>query len=79
MVDPCISAAILQLLNIIFIQFIILFFFVVFFQVHFPSLTNFSNWPIERQTLGNVSCIGFSTSSGYMGVGNEKGQALLFR
>jgi len=47
--------------------------------LHFPSLTVFSNWPIEKQTLGNISCVDFSPNSGYMGVGNEQGRALLFR
>jgi len=47
--------------------------------VHFPSLTTYSNWPIEKQTLGNVSCFGFSPLSGYIGVGNEEGKALLYR
>jgi len=47
--------------------------------LHFPSLTVFSNWPIEKQTLGNITCVDFSPKSGYMGVGNEAGRALLFR
>jgi len=47
--------------------------------VHFPSLTTFSNWPIEKQTLGNIRCVDFSPKSGYLGIGNEAGKALLFR
>lgn len=47
--------------------------------VHFPSLTTFSNWPIEKQTLGNIRCVDFSPRSGYLGIGNEAGKALLFR
>lgn len=47
--------------------------------VHFPSLTTFSNWPMEKLTLGNIKCLDFSPKSGYLSVGNEAGKALLFR
>jgi len=47
--------------------------------IHLPSLTAFSNWPIEKQTLGNIQCVDFSPKSGYLGIGNESGKALLFR
>ncbi|XP_047126211.1 U3 small nucleolar RNA-associated protein 18 homolog isoform X1 [Hydra vulgaris] len=48
-------------------------------MVHLPSLTTFSNWPTEKQTLGRISCMNFSPLSGYFGIGNEMGKALLFR
>ena len=48
-------------------------------MVHFPSLTAFSNWPIHKQNLGHVTTVDFSPHSGYVGVGNESGKAMLFR
>jgi len=47
--------------------------------VHFPSITVFNNFPAAGINLGRVNCLSFSPGGGYMGVGNNKGAANLFR
>ena len=48
-------------------------------QVHLPSLTAFSNFPEGQDALRIPLCMDFSTRSGYFAVGNQKGEALLYR
>jgi U3 small nucleolar RNA-associated protein 18 len=47
--------------------------------VHVPSFTVFANWPMDNAHLQFVSSVDVSPSSGYLSVGNRKGQAQLFR
>jgi len=47
--------------------------------VHLPSLTVFSNWPTSKSPLNYVHCAAFSPHSGFLGIGNAKGRALLYR
>ncbi len=47
--------------------------------VHVPSFTVFANWPMDNAHLQFVSSLDVSPSSGYLSVGNHKGQAQLFR
>ncbi|XP_047984019.1 U3 small nucleolar RNA-associated protein 18 homolog [Leguminivora glycinivorella] len=47
--------------------------------VHIPSYKIFQNYPTQGKDIGILNCIGFSPNSGYMGVGNDKGHALLYR
>eukprot|EP00126_Sphaerothecum_destruens_P005927 Sdes_comp19117_c0_seq1m9827 len=47
--------------------------------VHIPSLTVFQNWPSSNTPLHYVHQFDFSPSSGYMSIGNDKGQVLLYR
>ena len=50
------------------------------FQVHFPSLTVFANFPEMTDTKIRLPCtMDFSPNSGYFSIGNHKGQALLYR
>ena len=51
----------------------------LYFQVHLPSLTVFSNWPTSRTPLRYVHTFDFSPNSGYLSIGNDRGKALLFR
>ena len=53
--------------------------FFLYFQVHLPSLTVFSNWPTSRTPLRYVHTFDFSPNSGYLSIGNDRGKALLFR
>lgn len=52
---------------------------VLFLQVHLPSMTVFPNWPTSRSPLSFPNVIDFSADSRYIGIGNEKGRALLYR
>jgi U3 small nucleolar RNA-associated protein 18 len=47
--------------------------------VHLPSLTVFANWPTSRSPLQYVHSAAFSPHSGFLGIGNAKGRALLYR
>eukprot|EP00775_Hariotina_reticulata_P010513 gene10513-10672_t len=47
--------------------------------VHLPSLTVYSNWPTSKSPLNYVHCAAFSPHSGFLGIGNAKGRALLYR
>jgi U3 small nucleolar RNA-associated protein 18 len=47
--------------------------------VHLPSLTVFANWPTGRSPLQYVHSAAFSPHSGFLGIGNAKGRALLYR
>ena len=47
--------------------------------VHVPSFTVFANWPMDNAHLQYVSSLDISPSSGYLSVGNRKGEAQLFR
>jgi len=42
-------------------------------------LTVFSNWPTAGTPLSYVSCFDFSPNSGFLAIGNDKGNALLYR
>ncbi|XP_061710976.1 U3 small nucleolar RNA-associated protein 18 homolog [Cydia pomonella] len=47
--------------------------------VHIPSYKIFQNFPTQERDIGLLNGIGFSPNSGYMGVGNDKQRALLYR
>ncbi|CAN0023203.1 unnamed protein product [Choristocarpus tenellus] len=47
--------------------------------VHMPTGMLFTNWPTERTPVRYPFAIDFSPSSGYLAVGNDRGQALLYR
>lgn len=47
--------------------------------VHLPSMTVFSNWPTTRSPLSFPKVVDFSADSRYLGIGNDKGRALLYR
>lgn len=46
---------------------------------HIPSLTVYSNWPTARANLRRVCSLQFSPNSGYLAVGNDKGDVQLMR
>lgn len=49
-------------------------------QVHLPSCTVFSNFPvIKKKNISLVHTMDFSPRSGYFALGNEKGKALMYR
>lgn len=48
-------------------------------MVHLPSYQVFPNFPSLHEQIGCVDSIDFSPHSGYMTLGNSKGQALLYR
>lgn len=50
-----------------------------FFQFHVPSKTIFSNFPTMSYNVGKINCVDFSPNSGYLGLSNNKAEALLFR
>lgn len=45
---------------------------------HLPSATAFANWPNQSTPLGRVTGLGFSPGGQWLGVGNKKGQVLLW-
>ncbi|XP_050424576.1 U3 small nucleolar RNA-associated protein 18 homolog [Adelges cooleyi] len=47
--------------------------------LHVSSKTVFSNFPTTSSDVGKVYSMDFSPNSGYLGLGNDKGQALLFK
>ena len=47
--------------------------------VHVPSFKVFSNWPMDATQVHTVTAIDVSPNSGYMAVGNKKGEAQLYR
>lgn len=47
--------------------------------VHIPSYHVFSNFPDQSFNYQNVETVNFSPNSGYMGLGNNKGAAFLYR
>jgi len=47
--------------------------------VQLPSITAFRNFPGEGLNLGRINSVSFSPGGGYMGLGNNKGAALLYR
>lgn len=47
--------------------------------VHLPSMTVYNNWPKETVPLGRVSSFDFSPDSGYLIVGNVRGNVRLFK
>lgn len=47
--------------------------------VHFPSMSVFNNFPGPSLKLGKINCLTFSPGGGYLGVGNNKGAANLYR
>lgn len=47
--------------------------------VHVPSMTVFSNWPAQSTHLRRVQSVAFSPGGGYLAVGNDKGDAHLYR
>ena len=46
---------------------------------HVPSFTVFKNWPLESAGINVCSSVSFSPNSGYLGIGNRTGEALLYR
>ena len=47
--------------------------------MHLPSMTVFSNFPGFNLNLKRINSIDFSLNGGYLGVGNNRGAANLFR
>lgn len=47
--------------------------------VHVPTMSVFSNWPSKSLALRRVQCVAFSAGGGYMALGNDKGDAHLYR
>lgn len=47
--------------------------------VHTPSMTVFSNWPSQTAGIRRVQTLAFSPGGGYLAVGNDKGDAHLYR
>lgn len=47
--------------------------------VHTPSMTVFSNWPRQRDFVRRVQSLAFSPAGGFLAVGNDKGDALMYR
>lgn len=47
--------------------------------LHVPSLTVYKNWPSDRTNLRKAQCMAFSPSGGLLAIGNDQGNALLFR
>ncbi|XP_033098515.1 U3 small nucleolar RNA-associated protein 18 homolog [Anneissia japonica] len=47
--------------------------------VHLPSYSVFSNFPELNDRIGRVNSMDFSPRSGFITLGNNKGQALLYR
>ena len=46
---------------------------------HVASRTVFPNWPTPQTPLHMVTAVDFSPNSGYLGIGNARGRALLYR
>ncbi|EPT26772.1 WD-40 repeat protein [Toxoplasma gondii ME49] len=47
--------------------------------IHLPSLTVYQNWPTERTPLRYVTAADFSCDNGFLAVGNDRGNALLYQ
>ncbi|XP_066991740.2 U3 small nucleolar RNA-associated protein 18 homolog [Anabrus simplex] len=47
--------------------------------VHFPSMNVYANFPGFQAKIHRPQCLDFSTNSGFLTVGNNKGMALLYR
>ncbi|XP_052866437.1 U3 small nucleolar RNA-associated protein 18 homolog [Anopheles cruzii] len=47
--------------------------------VHIRSGTVFRNFPLQNSQLGNVTCVAFSPSGGYLAFGNKQSYVSLFR
>ena len=47
--------------------------------VNLQTLQCVANWPTAKTPLAHVNCVDWSPNSGYIGVGNAKGKALLYR
>ncbi|PHJ18073.1 wd-40 repeat protein [Cystoisospora suis] len=47
--------------------------------VHVPSSTVYQNWPTERSPLRYVTAADFSPYRGFLAVGNDRGNALLYQ
>ncbi|XP_050521118.1 U3 small nucleolar RNA-associated protein 18 homolog isoform X2 [Daktulosphaira vitifoliae] len=47
--------------------------------LHVPSKTVFSNFPTTNSNVGKIASIDFSPNSGYIGLGNNKSEALLYK
>ncbi|XP_060839965.1 U3 small nucleolar RNA-associated protein 18 homolog [Rhopalosiphum padi] len=47
--------------------------------LHVPSKTVFSNFPTTSDNVGKINCIDFSPNGGYLGLANNKAEALLYR
>ncbi|ODN99333.1 hypothetical protein I350_07504 [Cryptococcus amylolentus CBS 6273] len=45
---------------------------------HLPSGTAFNNWPTDGTPLGRVTSTGFSSGGEWLGVGNQRGEVLLY-
>ncbi len=48
-------------------------------MVHVPTLSVYSNWPVQSSLLGYVQTAAFSPGGGWFSIGNDKGDAHLFR
>lgn len=48
-------------------------------MIHIPSYTAFMNYPKPNSTFHKVTALSFSPNSGYMGIGNDKSFAALYR
>lgn len=48
-------------------------------MVHIPSYNVFMNFPKQSTTLGVVSVMSFSPNGGYLGIGNNKSHAAVYR
>ena len=47
--------------------------------MHFPSMTVFSNFPHVSENVMRPQCLDFSPQSGFFSLGNNRGNALLYR
>ena len=47
--------------------------------VHVPTLSVYSNWPVQSSLLGCVQTAAFSPGGGWFSLGNDKGHAHLYR
>lgn len=46
---------------------------------YMPSMTVYSNWPSMRSNVRRACCLRFSPNSGYLAIGNDKGEVQLMR
>ncbi|PVU91063.1 hypothetical protein BB561_004580 [Smittium simulii] len=47
--------------------------------LNYNTKSVYGNWPTDKTPLGYVQCLKFSPNSGYMAVGNDKGNVLLYQ
>ena len=57
----------------------------LFVQIHMGSMSVFANFPLRNESSSTSTqirvpqCVDFSLNSGYLSIGNHKGNALLYR